>query len=92
MTTLPITYVRLVHRAGDEFAGGDDSFRWHVWITGDKRLVVELGGAAAVQTGLTQHELDAAMLRALDRFAAERSGGDLGSCPSPVVLAAAHFL
>lgn len=91
MSATTITYVRLVHRAGDEFAGGQDAYRWHVWVAGERRLIVLLEGADAAETGLAQEELDAGMLRALERCVADVGLDGLGTCAAPVRLEAGHF-
>lgn len=99
MSELPIHHHKLI--GSPESPGDHDGYRWNVGLEEEgaavERLVVDLGGSAAIETGLSGTDLHARLPRALQRYAAGKLRNDqpvleqVAGWNSPIVLMAEHF-
>jgi hypothetical protein len=99
MAELPIHHHKRI--GTPEGPGDHDGYRWNVGLEEEGHavtlLVVDIGGSAAIETGLSRTELDDRLPDALQRYAAGRLRNDqpvleqVAGWNSPIVLMAEHF-
>lgn len=99
---LPISSYRLVHGPDTPNTGGRDGYRWKVALEENGAaidyLLVDLSRTAAIETGLSDQQLDEQLPAVLQRFARSRLDNyrdaleQVATWDSPIVLRAQHFL